>query len=169
MFPSSWLVSLFHWISLSLQYFWILFLPITIIFTHFLAQLQVWQQHVWKNIEEWREEFPWVEVTLSGLGCKICRAGGVKGTWGMFRACRRVSCLRMFVPTFLFLTVCHWLFQCGWLSLFIPSILSRPGFSGSGPTTVVGTARVNAAASRCHCEAIWGYCGFGSWEAGFLD
>ena len=53
---------------------------------------QEWHRHVWKNIEQWQKDFPWVQVTQTGLGCNLCRSAGMGGTWSQFKACKKVSC-----------------------------------------------------------------------------
>ena len=53
---------------------------------------QAWNRHVWKHWEEWREDYPWLEVRQTGLGCKVCTEANVKrNAWSKFKACRAVA------------------------------------------------------------------------------
>ena len=56
--------------------------------------VKAWHEHVWKHFEDWHDEFEWLQITQTGLGCTICSAGGVvKSSWSKFRACRKVPYL----------------------------------------------------------------------------
>ena len=56
--------------------------------------VKAWHAHVWKHFEDWHEQFEWLQITQTGLGCTICSAAGVvKSSWSKFRACRKVPYL----------------------------------------------------------------------------
>ena len=53
---------------------------------------RVWNAHIWKHYDDWKETYPWLEVQQTGLGCSICAAAGVtQSSWSKFRACRKAS------------------------------------------------------------------------------
>ena len=59
---------------------------------------QEWNKHIWKHWPEWKKEFPWMEVTQTGLGCSVCKSAGVPtNSWSKFRACRNASWQLTFV------------------------------------------------------------------------
>lgn len=55
-------------------------------------QPEVWNKHLWKHWDEWIQDYPWLQVEQTGLGCSICSAAALmSSSWSRFKACRNVS------------------------------------------------------------------------------
>ena len=84
-----------------------------------------WNQHCWKNWKEWQEEFPWVMLEQTGLGCDACSRARVKtSSWSKFRACRGVTrliiCDNFLGFNFIDLQLRLWSDERTWCSMQLP-------------------------------------------------
>lgn len=132
-----------------------------------------WNTHVWKHWKDWKDDFPWLRVEQTGLGCQTCFDAGVKkSSWSKFRACRNVSLVlddsefNMFFAIeidwqFLCLVRCSIFQRCDWHGTCSSQI--SLGF-GASPTSWTTCNDWNPSFSNVQIVEWW--CGNRSWESG---